>query len=91
MHSFINSIYFESTKDKLAHGATQQAVNDNDIKNIKIICPNNSIIEKYSNKTYSILEEKNLIQEENKRLTELRDFLLPMLMNGQINVDDVEI
>ena len=91
MHSFINSIYFELTKDKLAHGATQQAVNDNDIKNIKIICPNNEILEKYSSKTYSILEEKNLIQEENKKLSELRDFLLPMLMNGQINVDDVEI
>lgn len=28
---------------------------------------------------------------ENKHLTELRDFLLPMLMNGQIDVDDVEI
>ena len=91
IHSFINSIYFEPTKDKLAHGATQQAVNDNDIKNIKIICPSNYIIEEYSNRTYSILEEKNLIQEENRHLTELRDFLLPMLMNGQINVDDVEI
>ena len=29
-------------------------------------------------------------KEENHRLVELRDWLLPMLMNGQVRVGDVE-
>ena len=28
--------------------------------------------------------------EENQKLTELRDWLLPMLMNGQIKIKDAE-
>jgi len=31
----------------------------------------------------------NLVSE-NQKLTELRDWLLPMLMNGQVRVGDVE-
>ena len=37
------------------------------------------------------VEKNTQNKDESKKLTELRDFLLPMLMNGQINVDDVEI
>lgn len=64
LHSFINSNYFELTKDKLAHGATQQAVNDNDIKNIKLVVPKDEILENYSKITYRIIEKKNMLQEE---------------------------
>ena len=32
----------------------------------------------------------NLIQKENQELASLRDWLLPMLMNGQVSVGDVE-
>ena len=33
---------------------------------------------------------KNII-EENKRLEQLRDILLPKLMNGEIDLDKIEI
>ena len=35
-----------------------------------------------------IKKEKNL--KENQELASLRDWLLPMLMNGQVSVGDVE-
>lgn len=39
-------------------------------------------------KPIQIKKEKNL--KENQKLSELRDWLLPMLMNGQVKVGDVE-
>lgn len=33
-----------------------------------------------------ILEKKTVILKENKQLIEFRDWLLPMLMNGQVTV-----
>lgn len=91
IYSFINSEYFELTKNKLAHGATQEAVNDNDVKNIKLIIPKDEVLKNYSNKIYNMIELKNKVQEDNQELEELRDYLLPMLINGQINVDNVQI
>ena len=75
INSFINSDYFEIHKDVLAHGATQEAVNNTDLKGIKLIVPSVDLLKKYHEEVYSAF----------------RDFLLPMLMNGQINVDDIKI
>ncbi len=32
----------------------------------------------------------NLLQEQNQKLTQLRDWLLPILMNGQVTVADAK-
>lgn len=91
LHCFIYSNYFEKVKDMLAHGATQEAINNEDLKAIKLLIPNNEILEKFENETKSIIKKQLEIEHENQRLVELKEFLLPMLMNGQIKVDDIEI
>lgn len=70
-------------------GTQQPYVNwDNGFENYEIPYPNNiNIIEKYSSSmesTVNSVVQRNL---ENNRLTELRDWLLPMLMNGQVTVN----
>ena len=97
MHCFINSDRFEYVKDMLSHGATQEAVNNDDLKAIKLIIPSDNYLKKFSEQVNSLiqLESKNII--ENQQLSSLRDFLLPLLMNGQvgfkenINVKDIEV
>ena len=37
-----------------------------------------------------MIKKIEVIKEENQKLTELRDWLLPMLMNGQIKIMDAE-
>ena len=91
LHCFIYSDYFEKVKDMLAHGATQEAVNNEDLKAIKLLAPKKEILDSFENYTSSILQKELDTIEENQRLTELKNFLLPLLMNGQINVDDIEI
>ena len=86
--SYIASPYFELHKDMLAHGATQEAVNNDDLAGIHLLIPDNNTLEKYHETTQPIYAQiaKNIC--ENKELTKLRDWLLPMLMNGQVTIED---
>lgn len=86
--SYIASPYFELHKDMLAHGATQEAVNNEDLARIHILIPDKNTLEKYHETTQPIYAQiaKNIC--ENKELTKLRDWLLPMLMNGQATIED---
>ena len=86
--SYIASPYFELHKDMLAHGATQEAVNNDDLAGIHLLIPDNNTLEKYHETTQPIYAQiaKNIC--ENKELKKLRDWLLPMLMNGQATIKD---
>ena len=86
--SFIASPYFELHKDMLAHGATQEAVNNDDLAGIHLLIPDKNTLENYHKITQSLYAQiaKNIC--ENKELTKLRDWLLPMLMNGQATIAD---
>lgn len=77
--------YFFMGKAKT--GNTFANMNKGDFANIKMIYPSSNIIEKFfQNIVYSFQKIKKL-QKQNQQLAQLRDFLLPMLMNGQVGVD----
>lgn len=40
----------------------------------------------HTNKVDSIFKRQDVLEQENQHLTQLRDWLLPMLMNGQVTV-----
>ena len=63
----------------------QQQLTIPQLETLKILCPEDMILNKFENlmtKSVKIIE-KNL--EENEELIKLRDYLLPLLMNGQVN------
>ena len=77
--------YFDIMQS-LGQKAAQPGLNQEDLKSIKILVPNQKNITDFY--TYS---EKLLISifknaNQSKELQSLRDWLLPMLMNGQISV-----
>ncbi|OBX48761.1 restriction endonuclease subunit S [Moraxella nonliquefaciens] len=73
---------------KAKTGNTFANMNKGDFANIKMIYPSSNIIEKFfQNIVYSFQKIKKL-QKQNQQLAQLRDFLLPMLMNGQVGVGD---
>ena len=86
--SYITNPYFEIHKDMLAHGATQEAVNNDDLKGVHIIIPDDSILQVYHETTQPIYAQisKNIC--ENQELVKFRDWLLPMIMNGQATISD---
>lgn len=87
MWGVINSDYFEIIKDRLSNGATQEAINNDSMAFIPLIIPSENILKEYHKKTFEIYKKIYLNQIENQKLAELRDFLLPMLMNGQVVVE----
>ena len=88
MSSVIGYSYFETIKNTLAHGATQEAVNNDDLDNIIIPIPSDNVLNMYHEQTSAIYAQisKNIC--ENQQLTKLRNWLLPMLMNGQATITD---
>ena len=86
--SFIDSPYFEMHKDMLAHGATQEAVNNDDLERIYFLIPDNRTLQEYHQLTKSLYSQISQNICENKDLIALRDWLLPMLMNGQVTTAD---
>lgn len=60
-------------------------------KQENIYIPSNEELINFNNKVKSFFNIITANKLENKKLNSLKEFLLPMLMNGQINVDDIEI
>lgn len=87
IHSFIYSDYFEYHKNVLSHGATQEGVNDDDLKNVNLIIPDKNTLKKYSNIVNPLLEKKFENIRENKELSSIKNYLIPLLMNGQVTID----
>lgn len=84
--SFVEHSYFEVIKDTLAHGATQEAVNNDDLCNIFLLKPSDRVLQLYHKQTNGIYAQTSINICENQMLSALRDWLLPMLMNGQASI-----
>lgn len=86
--SYVSNAYFEIHKDMLAHGATQEAVNNDDLAGVHIIIPEDTVLRAYHKTTQAIYAQISKNVCENQELVKLRDWLLPMLMNGQATISD---
>ncbi|HGO1493480.1 TPA: restriction endonuclease subunit S [Staphylococcus aureus] len=77
----------------LNRGSTQPLLSQKDIKNTKVVMPTNAtLLSKYQKKNNHILKMMDQKIIENKKLTQLRDTLLPKLMSGEIEIpDDIEV
>lgn len=85
---FISSKYFEKLKDYRSGGSTQEGINEEDLNLFPIIEPTDDILIKYANLVTSLIEKLNKNRKENQELSSLRDFLLPLLMNGQVTFNE---
>ena len=65
------------------------AVNSKTIKGMKLLIPNAEVIERFNENTRPLFEQIRTIQQESRRLAELRDALLPKLMSGELKVENV--
>ena len=69
-------------------GSAQPQITVPQISSLKVLMPNSGLTRKYDEVTSSgvLVVENN--KEQNQKLSELRDWLLPMLMNGQVTVGE---
>jgi len=71
-------------------GSTFNSIVTNDFKFSKLVVPDKKVIQSYSSLVESFFKKIWLNKNETQKLTELRDWLLPMLMNGQVSVGEAE-
>ena len=50
--------------------------------------PNIEIIRTFTDRIRPLMDQIGLLQDENRELIKLRDWLLPMLMNGQATIEE---
>jgi type I restriction enzyme S subunit len=72
----------------LRTGAQQPHINKQTIDETRLIMPDEKILGKYYKLTNPIYNKIINNAFENQHLTTLRDWLLPMLMNGQVRVGE---
>ncbi|MDO8844741.1 restriction endonuclease subunit S [Methylicorpusculum sp.] len=70
----------------LRTGAQQPHINKRVIDESPIVLPTDCVLEEYYKKLDPIYEQIMTLAFENYKLIELREWLLPMLMNGQVTI-----
>ena len=69
-----------------ASGSTFKEISTTVLKGIPVVLPPKERAKTYIEKASEIFSQQNNLEQQNAELTKLRDWLLPMLMNGQATV-----
>lgn len=79
--------YFENAKASAKTGNTFANMNKEDFSGIRLILPSKEIKNNFHEISEPYFAQIKCLQGQNQELTQLRDWLLPMLMNGQVEVE----
>lgn len=77
----------EGTTATVTGGSILKNVSQDTLKNVKVVCPPKEVIEQFNAMINVMLRQIVRIEKESWNLINLRDWLLPMLMNGQLVVE----
>ena len=81
---FAIKAHFEGAKAKT--GNTFANMNKGDFSSIGVLKPSSQMLQLYHEKVYPLFQQIKFKSLESQQLEKLRDWLLPMLMNGQVTV-----
>jgi len=71
---------------KNASGSTFKEVSGSVLKSIEVMLPAFSVADHFTKKVAEIFSRQDKLELENQQLIALRDWLLPLLMNGQVTL-----
>ena len=71
-----------------ASGSAQPHVYPSDLSSLKYLLPPKKLVDLFEGKVIAVNELIGRQNQENDQLEKLRDWLLPMLMNGQVTVSE---
>ncbi len=83
--------YFKQIFDNRNNaGTTFGSITKDDLFSLKLVYPKDDILKKYNQSVFKYNQIILNYHKQNQQLTELRDWLFPMLMNGQVTVKEAE-
>ena len=86
LYRLFNTDYFHAYISHFASGTNIMGLDFAGVENYTAVIPSEEILSKFADFTLNIEKKKSEIIRENTKLIALRDRLLPLLMNGQVEV-----
>ena len=83
---YMMDVFKHTFENKNGAGTTFGSIIKDELYNLPVVIPPKEIISAFNEKTFSIFNYQLSIEKETQKLTALRDRLLPLLMNGQVEV-----
>ncbi|HFH9922116.1 TPA: restriction endonuclease subunit S [Streptococcus suis] len=71
-----------------ATGTTFGSITKDDLFSLSMVIASENLMKRYENIVGKSYDKIKILSKQNKELTQLRDWLLPMLMNGQVKVEE---
>ena len=85
-------LFFSLTNIKsIVTGAVQQKVSQQNLKKVPAIIPSKEALSAFDDLIQPIFAQIRNLRDENARLADLRDTLLPRLMSGELDVSNIKI
>ena len=81
-----NSDYYHKYISGFTNGTNILGLSFNGVEDYLTEIPNDKLLNQFGERVLEVERKKSLIFLENQQLASLRDFLLPMLMNGQVKI-----
>ena len=77
--------------EKVAGGAVIRGLTRDDINDVPIVVPETRSLTHFHSIADAIFKQESIIQQENEILSRSRDFLLPWLISGKVDVSSLDI
>lgn len=75
----------------LNRGSTQPLITQGDMKKVAILLPDKDVLCEFEVLSGQLMSQYEANLQENSKLAELRDTLLPKLMSGELDVSDIDL
>lgn len=79
------------TIEGMASGSTFKEISGSGMKSVHAVIPDNETLHKFSEFCKPLFKQQAVMEAENRRLSGIRDALLPKLMSGEIDVSDINL
>ena len=79
------------TIEGMASGSTFKEISGSGMKSVPAVIPDDETLHKYNEFCQPLFEQQAILEAENRRLSGIRDALLPKLMSGEIDVSNIDL
>ena len=87
LYMFLKSDSFIKQAEHSSTGSVFSGIRVSTLEDINVLIPSLKVLKEFADIISPLFKRKYLIELENRKLVDLRDFLLPLLMNGQVSLD----
>lgn len=90
LRCYLSSQDFYKGINNRGHRSAQAGFNQSDINSFILTVPSDEKLHSFENTASAIFEQRLTIQHESKKLSAIRDILLPKLISGQIDISQIK-